>query len=114
MLQSFGRRVFSFLSDLLRWFGLPSMPGWRRLLWLPTRFWPESQNFASCDLLDFIDVDEQGGVKVDLKLAKRLGLGHLIKQPRINKDGIQDIELEANQREKGTQREKRTSLISTV
>jgi len=66
------------------------------------------QNVASCDLLDFIDVDEQGGVKVDLKLAKRLGLGHLIKQLRINKEGIQDIELEANQREKGT------LLISTV
>src|SRR5271157_1473125 len=29
------------------------MPGWRRPLWLPTRFWPESQNVASCDLLDF-------------------------------------------------------------
>jgi len=46
------------------------------------------QNVASCDLLDFIDADEQGGVKVDLKLAKRLGLGRLIKQLRINKDGI--------------------------
>ncbi|MGA7498185.1 MAG: hypothetical protein WBX00_15775 [Isosphaeraceae bacterium] len=45
---------------------------------------------ASCDLLDFIDVDEKGGVKVDLKLANRRGLGHLIKRLRINKDGIQD------------------------
>ena len=33
-------------------------------------------------------------VKVDLKLVKRLGLGHLIKRLRINKDGTQDIELE--------------------
>jgi len=77
------------------------MPAWQRPPWLPTRFWPALQNVASCDLMDFIDVDEQGGVKVDLKLAKRLGLGHLIKQLRINKDGIQDIELEANQRERG-------------
>src|SRR5271157_2957037 len=45
---------------------------------------------ASCDLLDLIDVDEKGGVKVDLKLANRRGLGHLIKRLRINKDGIQD------------------------
>ena len=76
--------------------------------------WPALQNVASCDLLDFVNVNEQGGIKVDLKLAKRLGLGHLIKQLRINKDGIQDIELEANRREKGTQREKGTSMISTV
>jgi Terminase small subunit len=52
-------------------------------------------DIASCDLLDFIDVDKEGGCKVDLKLVKRLGLGHLIKRLRINKDGIQDIELEA-------------------
>ena len=45
--------------------------------------------------MDFIDVHEKSGCKVDLKLVKRLGLGHLIKQLRINKDGIQDIELEA-------------------
>jgi len=50
---------------------------------------------ASSDLLDFIDVDQEGGCKVDLKLVKRLGLGHLIKRLRINKDGIHDIELEA-------------------
>ena len=30
-----------------------------------------------------------------MKLVKRLGLGHLIKRLRINKDGTQDIELEA-------------------
>ncbi|HMF38896.1 MAG TPA: hypothetical protein VKF17_19835 [Isosphaeraceae bacterium] len=46
-------------------------------------------------MLDFIDVDKDGGVRVDLKLAKRLGLGHLIKRLRINKEAIQDIELEA-------------------
>ena len=50
---------------------------------------------ASSDLLDFIDVDQDGGCKVDMKLVKRLGLGHLIKRLRINKDGTQNIELEA-------------------
>src|SRR5208337_4626219 len=49
---------------------------------------------ASSDLLGFSRVDEKGGCNVDLKLAKRLGLGHLIKRLRINKDGTQDIELE--------------------
>jgi Terminase small subunit len=50
---------------------------------------------ASSDLLDFIEVDPNGGCKVDMKLAKRLGLGRLIKRLRINKDGTQDIVLEA-------------------
>ncbi len=49
---------------------------------------------ASSDLLDFTGVDEEGGCKVNLKLVKQLGLGHLIKRLRINKDGTQDIELE--------------------
>jgi len=49
---------------------------------------------ASFDLLDFMRVDQDGGCKVNLKLVKRLGLGHLIKRLRINKDGTQDIELE--------------------
>ncbi len=49
---------------------------------------------ASFDLLDFMDADTDGVVKVDLELVKRLGLGHLIKRVRINKDGTQDIELE--------------------
>jgi Terminase small subunit len=49
---------------------------------------------ASFDLLDFIDVNQDGRVEVDLKLVKRLGLGHLIKRLRTNKDGTQDIELE--------------------
>ena len=31
---------------------------------------------------------------MNLKLVKQLGLGHLIKRLRINKDGTQDIELE--------------------
>ena len=35
---------------------------------------------ASSDLLDFIDVDPNGGCKVNMKLVKRLGLGHLIKR----------------------------------
>ncbi len=50
---------------------------------------------ASSDLLDFIEVDPNGGCKVDVKLAKRLRLGHLVKRLRINKDGTQDIVLEA-------------------
>ena len=49
---------------------------------------------ASSDLLDFIRVDDEGGCNVDLKLAKQLGLGHLIKRLRKNKDGSSDIELE--------------------
>ena len=49
---------------------------------------------ATVDMLDFIDVGRDGRVKVDLKLVKRLGLGHLFKRLRINKDGTQDIELE--------------------
>jgi len=49
---------------------------------------------ASFDLLDFMAVDKDGKVKVDLELVQRLGLGHLIKRLRINKDGTQDIELE--------------------
>jgi len=49
---------------------------------------------ATFDMLDFIDVGKDGRVKVDLKLVKRLGLGHLIKRLRIHKDGTQDIELE--------------------
>ena len=49
---------------------------------------------ATSDLLNFIDVDDKGGWKVDLKLVKRLGLGHLIKRLRTNKDGTSNIELE--------------------
>jgi hypothetical protein len=49
---------------------------------------------ATADMLDFIDVDRKGRVKVDLNPVKRLGLGHLIKRLRINKDGTPDIELE--------------------
>ena len=52
-------------------------------------------DLASSDLTEFIDVDPKGVCKVNLKLVKRLGLGHLIKRLRINKDGTQDIELEA-------------------
>ena len=50
---------------------------------------------ATSDLLNFIEVDKDGGWKVDLKLVKRLGLGHLIKRLRKNKDGTSEIELEA-------------------
>ena len=50
---------------------------------------------ASSDLLNFIDVDSNGGCKVNMKLVKRLGLGHLIKRLRKNKDGTSEIELEA-------------------
>ena len=49
---------------------------------------------ASVRPAGFHGVDEHGGFKVDLRLAKRLGLGHLIKRLRTNKDGTQDIELE--------------------
>ena len=49
---------------------------------------------ASFDLLAFMNEEGQKGCKVDLKLVKRLGLGHVIKRLRINKDGSQDIELE--------------------
>jgi Terminase small subunit len=52
-------------------------------------------DLASADLTEFIDIDPKGVCKVNLKLIKRLGLGHLIKRVRINKDGTQDIELEA-------------------
>src|SRR5271157_4724273 len=50
---------------------------------------------ASTNLMDFIDVDSEGGCKVDLKLVKRRGLGHLIKRVRIKKDGTAEIEVEA-------------------
>jgi len=49
---------------------------------------------ASADLLGFSRVDDEGGCKVNLQLVQRLGLGHVIKRLRINKDGTQDIELE--------------------
>ena len=49
---------------------------------------------ATSDLLIFIEVDNDGGWKVNLKLVKRLGLGHLIKRLRTNKDGTSEIELE--------------------
>ncbi len=49
---------------------------------------------ASSDLLHFTRVDDHGGFKADLKLAERLGLGHLIKRLRTKKDGTQDVELE--------------------
>jgi len=50
---------------------------------------------ATSDLLDFIAVDPNGDWKVDLKLVKQRGLGHLIKRLRKNKDGSSEIELEA-------------------
>jgi Terminase small subunit len=49
---------------------------------------------ATSDLLNFIGADKTGGFEVNLKLVKRLGLGHVIKRLRIHKDGTQDIELE--------------------
>jgi hypothetical protein len=49
---------------------------------------------ATADLLDFIELDRTGDWKVDLKRIKHLGLGHLIKRLRKNKDGSSDIELE--------------------
>jgi len=52
-------------------------------------------DLASADLTEFIDVNTQSVCKVDLKLVKRLGLGHLIKRVRIKKDGTTEIDLEA-------------------
>jgi hypothetical protein len=50
---------------------------------------------ATSDLLNFIEVNPGGDWKVDLKQVQRLGLGHLIKRLRKNKDGTSEIELEA-------------------
>ena len=50
---------------------------------------------ATSDLLNFIAVDPHGDWKVDLKQVQRLGLGHLIKRLRKNKDRTSEIELEA-------------------
>jgi Terminase small subunit len=49
---------------------------------------------ATSDLMDFIEVEGTDDWKVDLKRIKQLGLGHLIKRLRKNKDGSSDIELE--------------------
>ena len=49
---------------------------------------------ATSDIMDFIEVDGTDNWKVDLKRIKRLGLGHLVKRLRKNKDGSSDIELE--------------------
>jgi Terminase small subunit len=49
---------------------------------------------ATVDILDFMRIRRDGQVKADLELVKRLGLGHLVKRLRINKDGTPDIELE--------------------
>ncbi len=50
---------------------------------------------ATSDLMDFIAVDDTGDWKVDFKRIKRLGLGHLVKRLRKNKDGSSVIELES-------------------
>ncbi len=49
---------------------------------------------ATADLMQFIELDKTGDWKVDLKRIKQLGLGHLIKRLRKNKNGSSDIELE--------------------
>jgi len=51
-------------------------------------------DIATIDPVDFLSVDQDGRGKVDLNLIKRLGLGHLIKRLRTDKDGTQVIELE--------------------
>ena len=51
-------------------------------------------DIAASDMTDFLAVDKNGGLKVDLRLIKRRGLGHLIKRVRIHRDGSQEIELE--------------------
>ncbi len=50
---------------------------------------------ATSNMLNFIQVESNGDWKVDLNLVKQLGLGHLIKRLRRNKDGTSEIELEA-------------------
>jgi phosphopantetheine adenylyltransferase len=50
---------------------------------------------ATADLLDFMEVDSQGHYKLDIKVARRRRLGHLVKRLRINKDGSQEIVLES-------------------
>jgi len=49
---------------------------------------------ASADLFHFIRLEANGDWNVDLRAAKRLGMGHLIKRIRKKKDGSTDIELE--------------------
>jgi len=49
---------------------------------------------AAFDVLDFVDHGKDGEGKVDVRLIKRLGLGHLVKRLRTHRDGTQDIELE--------------------
>jgi hypothetical protein len=49
---------------------------------------------AAADLLEFFVSDRKGRAKVDLKLLKRLGMGHLLKRLRMNKDGTPELELE--------------------
>jgi hypothetical protein len=51
-------------------------------------------DIASADLTKFMDVDTPGICKLNLKLIKRRGLGHLIKRVRIKKDGTSEIDLE--------------------
>ncbi len=49
---------------------------------------------ASTNALDFFEPGENG-CKLDLKLIRRRGLGHLIKRVRIRKDGSMGIDLES-------------------
>ncbi len=50
---------------------------------------------ATADLLDFVEVGSQGECKLDIKVARRRRLGHLVKRLHINKDGSLDIVLES-------------------
>ncbi len=49
---------------------------------------------AAANMLDLIVASKRGLHTLDPMLVKRLGLGHVIKRLRMNKDGTQDIELE--------------------
>ena len=49
---------------------------------------------ATFDILDFMRIDRDGQGRADLRLVKRLGLGHVIKRVGSRKDGSPDIELE--------------------
>ena len=51
-------------------------------------------DIANSDLLDFLDLAKADGILIDLKLLKRLGLGHVIKRVRTRSDGTREIELE--------------------
>ncbi len=51
-------------------------------------------DIASWDPLALLDLDKPGQSSIDLKLIKRLGLGHVIRRMRTRKDGTWELEFE--------------------